>query len=118
MKNNTTNHLLATAAASVFSQTYFHGTKADLSPGDVVVLRGEGKGFSAGGDFGLVEDMARDFAVRTFGLPDVSGFLGVCFGRVVTANSPATSKALCFVVIIFALRIARKTSLQRLWQPS
>ena len=30
-----------------------------------VVLRGEGKGFSAGGDFGLVEDMARDFTVRT-----------------------------------------------------
>ena len=29
-----------------------------------VVLRGEGKGFSAGGDFGLVEDMARDFDVR------------------------------------------------------
>ena len=35
----------------------------------------------------------RDFAVRTFGLPDVAGFLGVCFGRVVTANSPATSQA-------------------------
>lgn len=35
----------------------------------------------------------RDFAVRTFGLPDVSGFLGVCFGRVVTANSPATSSS-------------------------
>lgn len=33
----------------------------------------------------------KDFAVRTFGLPDVPGFLGVCFGRVVTANSPATS---------------------------
>ena len=33
----------------------------------------------------------KDFAVRTFGLPDVAGFLGVCFGRVVTANSPATS---------------------------
>jgi tetratricopeptide (TPR) repeat protein len=33
----------------------------------------------------------RDFAVRTFGLPDIAGFLGVCFGRVVTANSPATS---------------------------
>jgi enoyl-CoA hydratase len=30
-----------------------------------VVLRGEGKGFSAGGDFGLVEDMARDFEVRS-----------------------------------------------------
>ena len=35
----------------------------------------------------------KDFAVRTFGLPDVSGFLGVCFGRVVTANSPATSSS-------------------------
>ncbi|MBI5767549.1 MAG: tetratricopeptide repeat protein [Verrucomicrobia bacterium] len=33
----------------------------------------------------------RDFAVRTFGLPDVAGFLGVCFGRVVTANSPAAT---------------------------
>ena len=31
----------------------------------VAILRGEGKGFSAGGDFGLVEDMANDFAVRT-----------------------------------------------------
>jgi tetratricopeptide (TPR) repeat protein len=31
----------------------------------------------------------RDFGVRTFGLPDNPGFLGVCFGRVITANSPA-----------------------------
>jgi len=30
----------------------------------------------------------KDFAVRTFGMPDVQGFLGVCFGRVITANSP------------------------------
>ena len=30
-----------------------------------VVLRGEGKGFSAGGDFGLITDMANDFKVRT-----------------------------------------------------
>ncbi|RMG35597.1 MAG: hypothetical protein D6725_12275 [Planctomycetota bacterium] len=29
-----------------------------------------------------------DFAVRTFGLPGASGYLGVCFGRVITANSP------------------------------
>ncbi len=29
-----------------------------------VVLRGEGKGFSAGGDFSLVEDIASDFEVR------------------------------------------------------
>ena len=32
----------------------------------------------------------QDFAVRTFGLPGADGFLGVCFGRVITANSPAS----------------------------
>lgn len=31
----------------------------------------------------------RDFAVRTFGMPDNPGFLGVCFGHVITANSPS-----------------------------
>lgn len=31
-----------------------------------------------------------DFAVRTFGMPAISGYLGVCFGRVITANSPAS----------------------------
>ena len=31
----------------------------------VAILRGEGKGFSGGGDLALVEDMARDFQVRS-----------------------------------------------------
>jgi tetratricopeptide (TPR) repeat protein len=31
-----------------------------------------------------------DFAVRTFGIPGVRGFLGVCFGKVVTMNSPSS----------------------------
>jgi len=31
----------------------------------------------------------KDFAVRTFGMPGNPGYLGVCFGTVVTANSPA-----------------------------
>ncbi len=31
----------------------------------------------------------KDFAVRTFGLPGNPGYLGVCFGTVITANSPA-----------------------------
>jgi tetratricopeptide (TPR) repeat protein len=35
----------------------------------------------------------REFAVRTFGLPGADGLLGVCFGRVITANSPATQGA-------------------------
>lgn len=30
----------------------------------------------------------KDFAIRTFGLPGGAGYLGVCFGRVITANSP------------------------------
>lgn len=32
----------------------------------------------------------QDFAIRTFGLPGGAGFLGVCFGSVVTMNSPAS----------------------------
>jgi tetratricopeptide (TPR) repeat protein len=35
----------------------------------------------------------KDFAVRTFGLPDIGGFLGVCFGPVFTINSPASAQA-------------------------
>jgi tetratricopeptide (TPR) repeat protein len=31
----------------------------------------------------------KDFAVRTFGMPGNPGYLGVCFGSLVTANSPA-----------------------------
>jgi tetratricopeptide (TPR) repeat protein len=31
----------------------------------------------------------KDFAVRTFGMPGNPGYLGVCFGAVITANSPA-----------------------------
>ncbi len=32
----------------------------------------------------------KDFAIRTFGLPGGAGYLGVCFGRLITANSPAS----------------------------
>ena len=32
----------------------------------------------------------KDFGVRTFGMPDNPGYLGVCFGSVITANSPAS----------------------------
>jgi len=35
----------------------------------------------------------QDFAVRTFGMPGVEGFLGVCFGKVITANSPRAAAA-------------------------
>jgi len=32
----------------------------------------------------------QDFAIRTFGLPGGAGYLGVCFGSLITANSPAS----------------------------
>ena len=35
----------------------------------------------------------KDFAVRTFGFPEDPGYLGVCFGSVVTANSPSSRAA-------------------------
>jgi len=35
----------------------------------------------------------QDFAIRTFGVPGGDGYLGVCFGRVVTMNSPAAQGA-------------------------
>ncbi len=43
----------------------------------------------------LVEIFAdqKDFGVRTFGMPENPGYLGVCFGRVVTANSPAATRS-------------------------
>ncbi len=34
-----------------------------------------------------------DFAIRTFGMPGGAGFLGVCFGRLITMNSPAAQGA-------------------------
>lgn len=35
----------------------------------------------------------QDFAIRTFGMPGGAGFLGVCFGQVITMNSPASQGA-------------------------
>jgi len=34
----------------------------------------------------------QDFAVRTFGMPGGDGYLGVCFGNVITANSPKAQR--------------------------
>jgi tetratricopeptide (TPR) repeat protein len=37
-------------------------------------------------------DNQQDFAVRTFGMPGGDGYLGVCFGNVITANSPKAQR--------------------------
>ncbi|MFH1881810.1 MAG: tetratricopeptide repeat protein [Planctomycetota bacterium] len=43
----------------------------------------------------------QDFAVRTFGMPGGDGFLGVCFGNVITANSPKASRAVNWESILW-----------------
>jgi len=45
----------------------------------------------------------QDFAIRTFGLPGGAGFLGVCFGTVITANSPAsqTTSPTCWEATLY-----------------
>ena len=43
----------------------------------------------------------QDFAVRTFGMPGGDGFLGVCFGNVITANSPRASRAVNWESILW-----------------
>lgn len=61
-----TNQKLATADANMHRELAEIWRDVSADPDiRVAIIRGEGKGFSAGGDLALVEDMARDFAVRT-----------------------------------------------------
>ncbi|MBA9899092.1 enoyl-CoA hydratase/isomerase family protein [Burkholderia cepacia] len=57
---------LATANARMHRELADIWRDVDRDPDTrVAVIRGEGKGFSAGGDLALVEDMANDFDVRS-----------------------------------------------------
>ncbi|HSS82571.1 MAG TPA: enoyl-CoA hydratase/isomerase family protein [Reyranella sp.] len=59
------NQKLSTADHHMHRELSTIWTDVDKDPDTrVVIIRGEGKGFSAGGDLGLVEDMANDFHVR------------------------------------------------------
>jgi enoyl-CoA hydratase len=56
---------LAVATASAHAEMAEIWLDVDRDPeARVVILRGAGKGFSAGGDLAMVEDMTRDFAAR------------------------------------------------------
>jgi tetratricopeptide (TPR) repeat protein len=48
-----------------------------------------------------VFDNQQDFAVRTFGMPGGEGFLGVCFGNVITANSPKAQRPTNFKALLW-----------------
>jgi len=59
------NGKLSTADHNLHRELSTIWTDVDKDPDTrVVIIRGEGRGFSAGGDLGLVEDMANDFNVR------------------------------------------------------
>jgi enoyl-CoA hydratase len=59
------NGKLSTADERMHRELASIWTDIDRDPDTrVAIIRGEGKGFSAGGDLGLVEEMARDFNVR------------------------------------------------------
>jgi enoyl-CoA hydratase len=59
------NKKLSTADHSLHRELSTIWNDIDRDPDTrVAIIRGEGKGFSAGGDLGLVEDMANDFNVR------------------------------------------------------
>lgn len=60
------NQKLATADASMHRELAEIWRDISADPDiRVALIRGEGKGFSAGGDLALVEDMANDFETRT-----------------------------------------------------
>lgn len=59
------NKKLSTADHHLHRELSTIWTDFDRDPNArVAIIRGEGKGFSAGGDLGLVEEMMNDFAVR------------------------------------------------------
>jgi hypothetical protein len=71
--------------------------EAAVYGGDVMALLAESRRVLCG-KYGLQLDEKitveifpnqQDFAIRTFGLPGGAGYLGVCFGKVITLNSPA-----------------------------
>ncbi len=77
-----------------------HRTEAPLYAGRVLTLLSEARE-RVGVKYGLlpaepvvveVFSDSRDFGVRTFGMPGNPGYLGVCFGKVITANSPAVNQ--------------------------
>lgn len=63
--NKSANRKLSTADDRMHRELSTVWTDIDRDPDTrAVIIRGEGKGFSAGGDLALVEEMAQDFNVR------------------------------------------------------
>jgi tetratricopeptide (TPR) repeat protein len=83
--------------------------EADVYGGTVIDLLEEAKAklcekYSAQIDKPVVVELfdnQQDFAVRTFGMPGGEGYLGVCFGNVITANSPKAQNPSCWKAMLW-----------------
>ena len=83
--------------------------EADVYSGTVIDLLKEARAklcekYSAQIDKPVVVELfdnQQDFAVRTFGMPGGEGYLGVCFGNVITANSPNLQRPSCWKAMLW-----------------
>ncbi len=94
---NATNHVLHSALASLFPQL---DADADAR---VAVLTGAGRAFSAGGDFGYLDELARDPALRqttlAHGRQIVTGMVRCRLPIIAAVNGPAVGLGCSLVAL-------------------
>jgi enoyl-CoA hydratase len=94
---NATNHVLHQGLAELFPQL-----DADLEA-RVAVLTGNGRAFSAGGDFTYLDELVRDPALRkeslTHGRQIVTGMMGCRIPIVAAVNGPAVGLGASLVAL-------------------
>ncbi len=106
---NATNHALHRGLAGLFPQI-----DAD-DEARAVVLTGNGKAFSAGGDFGYIDELARDSDLRketlVHGRQIVTGMVGCRVPIVAAVNGPAVGLGCSLVALSDIVFMAESTHL-------
>ena len=94
---NATNHELHAGLAALFPQLDADGEAR------VAVITGNGRAFSAGGDFGYIEELSDDAALRreslTHGRQIVTGMVGCRVPVVAAVNGPAVGLGCSLVAL-------------------
>jgi enoyl-CoA hydratase len=106
---NATNHVLHSALASLFPQL---DADADAR---VAVLTGAGRAFSAGGDFGYLDDLARDPVLRqttlSHGRQIVTGMVRCRLPIIAAVNGPAVGLGCSLVALSDVVYMAESAHL-------